>query len=177
MVSRAVESSQKRVEGNNFDSRKQLLQYDDVLRQRREVIYKRRFEVIDSENLREIVENMIKSSLERAIAAYTPREELPEEWKLDGLVELVNATYLDEGALEKSDIFGKEPDEMHELIMDRIMTKYDEKKKNSAKNKCANSRKSLSFAPSIQNGWTISMRWISFAKGFTFVLTRKQTRA
>lgn len=127
MVSRAVESSQKRVEGNNFDSRKQLLQYDDVLRQQREVIYKQRFEVIDSENLREIVENMIKSSLERAIAAYTPREELPEEWKLDGLVELVNTTYLDEGALEKSDIFGKEPDEMHELIMDRIMTKYNEK--------------------------------------------------
>lgn len=114
MVSRAVESSQKRVEGNNFDSRKQLLQYDDVLRQQREVIYKQRFEVIDSENLREIVENMIKSSLERAIAAYTPREELPEEWKLDGLVDLINTTYLDEGALEKSDILGKEPDEMLE---------------------------------------------------------------
>lgn len=130
MVSRAVESSQKRVEGNNFDSRKQLLQYDDVLRQQREVIYKQRFEVIDSENLRDIVENMIKSSLERAIAAYTPKEELPEEWKLDGLVELVNTTYLDEGALEKSDIFGKEPDEMHELIMDRILTKYNEKEEN-----------------------------------------------
>ncbi|PSA90620.1 preprotein translocase subunit SecA [Bacillus atrophaeus] len=130
MVSRAVESSQKRVEGNNFDSRKQLLQYDDVLRQQREVIYKQRFEVIDSENLRDIVENMIKSSLERAIAAYTPKEELPEEWKLDGLVELVNTTYLDEGALEKSDIFGKEPDEMHELIMARILTKYNEKEEN-----------------------------------------------
>ncbi|AKL86516.1 SecA [Bacillus atrophaeus UCMB-5137] len=130
MVSRAVESSQKRVEGNNFDSRKQLLQYDDVLRQQREVIYKQRFEVIDSENLRDIVENMIKSSLERAIAAYTPKEELPEEWKLDGLVELLNTTYLDEGALEKSDIFGKEPDEMHELIMDRILTKYNEKEEN-----------------------------------------------
>lgn len=130
MVSRAVESSQKRVEGNNFDSRKQLLQYDDVLRQQREVIYKQRFEVIDSENLRDIVEGMIKSSLERAIAAYTPSEELPEEWNLDGLVELVNTTYLDEGALEKSDIFGKEPDEMHEMIMDRIMTKYNEKEEN-----------------------------------------------
>ncbi|MCG8398442.1 preprotein translocase subunit SecA [Bacillus atrophaeus] len=130
MVSRAVESSQKRVEGNNFDSRKQLLQYDDVLRQQREVIYKQRFEVIGSENLSDIVENMIKSSLERAIAAYTPKEELPEEWKLDGLVELVNTTYLDEGALEKSDIFGKEPDEMHELIMDRILTKYNEKEEN-----------------------------------------------
>ncbi|NEU03155.1 hypothetical protein G3563_29980, partial [Escherichia coli] len=70
---------------------------------------------------------------ERAIAAYTPREELPEEWKLDGLVDLINTTYLDEGALEKSDIFGKEPDEMLELIMDRIITKYNEKEEQFGK--------------------------------------------
>ncbi len=174
MVSRAVESSQKRVEGNNFDSRKQLLQYDDVLRQRREVIYKRRFEVIDSDNLRDIVEGMIKSSLERAIAAYTPKEELPEEWNLDGLVELVNSTYLDEGALEKSDIFGKEPDEMHEMIMDRIMTKYNEKKRISAKSRCVNLKKSSYCVPLIQNGWIILMRWISRVKGFTSALMRRQ---
>ena len=53
MVSKAVESAQKRVEGNNFDARKQLLQYDDVLRQQREIIYKQRNEVLESENLRE----------------------------------------------------------------------------------------------------------------------------
>ena len=47
MVSRAVESAQKRVEGNNFDARKRLLQYDDVLRQQREVIYKERDEVLE----------------------------------------------------------------------------------------------------------------------------------
>lgn len=51
MVSRAVESAQKRVEGNNYDARKQLLQYDDVLRQQREVIYKQRQEVMESDNL------------------------------------------------------------------------------------------------------------------------------
>ncbi|MFT0801496.1 preprotein translocase subunit SecA [Bacillus swezeyi] len=127
MVSRAVESSQKRVEGNNFDARKQLLQYDDVLRQQREVIYKQRFEVIDSDNLRSIVEDMIKSSLERTVASFTPKEDLPEEWNLDGLVELINANFLDEGALEKSDIFGKEPEEITELVFDRIKTKYDKK--------------------------------------------------
>ena len=46
MVSRAVESAQKRVEGNNFDARKQLLQYDDVMSQQREIIYKQRYEVL-----------------------------------------------------------------------------------------------------------------------------------
>ena len=147
-----------------------------MLRQQREVIYKQRFEVIDSENLRDIVEGMIKSSLERAIAAYTPKEELPEEWNLDGLVELVNSTYLDEGALEKSDIFGKEPDEMHEMIMDRIMTKYNEKKRISAQSRCVNLKKSSYCVPLIQNGWIILMRWISCVKGFTSALMRRQIR-
>ena len=62
MVSKAVESAQKRVEGNNFDARKQLLEYDDVLRQQREIIYAQRNEVLESENLRSIVETMITSS-------------------------------------------------------------------------------------------------------------------
>ncbi|MGG3571561.1 preprotein translocase subunit SecA [Bacillus gobiensis] len=130
MVSRAVESSQRRVEGNNFDSRKQLLQYDDVLRQQREVIYKQRFDVIESEDLRSIVLDMIRSSMERTVASFTPKEELQEEWNLDGLVEQINAIYLDEGALEKSDIFGLESEEISERIMDRIETKYSEKEEN-----------------------------------------------
>ncbi len=62
MVSRAVESAQKRVEGNNFDARKTILSYDDVLRQQREIIYKQRFDVIDSDNLREIIEQMIQTT-------------------------------------------------------------------------------------------------------------------
>src|SRR5699024_12365699 len=55
MVSRAVESAQKRVEGNNFDSRKTILSYDDVLREQREIIYEQRMQIIESEsNVREI---------------------------------------------------------------------------------------------------------------------------
>ncbi len=70
MVSKAVESAQKRVEGNNFDARKQLLQYDDVLRQQREIIYEQRNDVLESENLRSIVEKMITSSVGRNVVAH-----------------------------------------------------------------------------------------------------------
>ena len=73
MVSKAVESAQKRVEGNNFDARKRLLQYDDVLRQQREIIYKQRNEVLESENIRSIVETMITSSVERNVVAHVAR--------------------------------------------------------------------------------------------------------
>ncbi|TYS69897.1 preprotein translocase subunit SecA [Sutcliffiella horikoshii] len=127
MVSRAVESAQKRVEGNNFDARKQLLQYDDVLRQQREVIYKQRFEVLDSENLREVVERMLVSAIERQVGLYTPKEEVPEDWNLQGIVDYVDANLLEEGAVTLNDLRGKEPEEMSELIIEKVKARYDEK--------------------------------------------------
>jgi preprotein translocase subunit SecA len=127
MVSRAVESAQKRVEGNNFDARKQLLQYDDVLRQQREVIYTQRFEVLDSNNLREVVERMSTSSVERNVGLYTPKEELPEEWNLQGIVDYVEANLLEEGAVTVNDFRGKEPEEISEVILAKVKARYDEK--------------------------------------------------
>ncbi|WP_078543864.1 preprotein translocase subunit SecA [Litchfieldia alkalitelluris] len=127
MVSRAVESAQKRVEGNNFDARKQLLQYDDVLRQQREIIYSQRYEVIDSENLRDVVEKMIRSSITHNVGLYTPASEVPEEWNMKGIVDYVNANLLSEGEVVEKDLKGKEPEEMIELIFDKVKTRYDEK--------------------------------------------------
>ncbi|AST93328.1 preprotein translocase subunit SecA [Sutcliffiella cohnii] len=127
MVSRAVESAQKRVEGNNFDARKQLLQFDDVLRQQREVIYKQRFEVLDSENLRSIVEKMLKSTIERNVRLYTPAADLPEEWNLQGIVDYLEANLLREGDVTEGDLRGKEPEEMIELITEKVIARYDEK--------------------------------------------------
>ncbi len=127
MVSRAVESAQKRVEGNNFDARKQLLQYDDVLRQQREIIYKQRNEVLDSENLREIVENMIRASLSRHIDALTPSHEDEEKWNLQGIVSYVQANLLHEGDVVVDDVKGKDPEEMKELILAKIQERYEEK--------------------------------------------------
>ncbi|WP_312092797.1 preprotein translocase subunit SecA [Niallia sp.] len=127
MVSRAVESAQKRVEGNNFDSRKQLLQYDDVLRQQREIIYSQRNEVLTSENLRSIVENMIKSSLERNVQAHTPENGDRESWDLQAIVDYVNGNLLNEGDIEVNDLRGKESDEIVEFIFAKVLQSYDEK--------------------------------------------------
>ncbi|MED1204396.1 preprotein translocase subunit SecA [Heyndrickxia acidicola] len=127
MVSRAVESAQKRVEGNNFDSRKQLLQYDDVLRQQREIIYKQRNEVLASENLREIVEAMIQHVVENAVAVHTPQHEDEENWNLQGIVDYVHATLLHEGDVTVEDLRGKEPEEMVELILAKVKEDYNEK--------------------------------------------------
>jgi len=132
MVTKAVESAQKRVEGNNFDARKQLLQYDDVLREQREIIYRQRFEVLDSENLRGIVEKMIQSVIERVVNAHTPSEEMPEDWDVKGIIDYVNANLLPEGDVTVNDLRGKEPEEMIELIWQKVKMRYDEKEQQIA---------------------------------------------
>ena len=93
MVSRSVESAQKRVEGNNFDARKRLLQYDDVLRQQREIIYKERNEVLESDNIREVLEKMLSNVIDNAVAIHTT-EENPADWNLKGLEDFLGANLL-----------------------------------------------------------------------------------
>ncbi|WP_442596293.1 preprotein translocase subunit SecA [Neobacillus sp. D3-1R] len=127
MVSKAVESAQKRVEGNNFDARKQLLSYDDVLRQQREIIYKQRNDVIDAENLREIVEAMILASIERNVEAHTPKDEDSEDWNLQGVVDYVNGNLLHEGDITLNDLNGKDPEDMVETIFAKVKERYNEK--------------------------------------------------
>ncbi|MBE2911366.1 preprotein translocase subunit SecA [Anoxybacillus flavithermus] len=127
IVSKAVESAQKRVEGNNFDARKQLLQYDDVLREQREIIYRQRFQVLDSENLRDIVEKMIQSVIERVVRMHTPDEDMPEEWNVQAIVDYVQANLLPEGDVTVNDLRGKDPEEMIEFIWNKVRIRYDEK--------------------------------------------------
>ncbi|KIL42953.1 preprotein translocase subunit SecA [Jeotgalibacillus campisalis] len=125
MVTRAVESAQKRVEGNNFDARKQLLQYDDVLRQQREVIYKDRFEVLDSDNLRTIIDKMLESTIYNAVDQHAPVAEEKDEWDLKGLENFVFANLLPEGELVESDMTGKSNEELKSLLLTKVNERYD----------------------------------------------------
>ncbi|HLQ70540.1 MAG TPA: preprotein translocase subunit SecA [Bacillota bacterium] len=128
MVSRAVESAQKRVEGNNFDARKTVLSYDDVLREQREIIYKQRFDVIDSDgdDLREIIENMIVSTLNRVVATHT-QDDLEEEWDLKSIEEYVHGNLLNPEDVSVNDFKGKDPEEITDLVMAKVKERYDEK--------------------------------------------------
>ncbi|PEQ65634.1 preprotein translocase subunit SecA [Bacillus cereus] len=128
MVSRAVESAQKRVEGNNYDARKQLLQYDDVLRQQREVIYKQRQEVMESDNLRGIIEGMMKSTVERAVSLHT-QEEIEEDWNIKGLVDYLNTNLLQDGDVKEEELRRLAPEEMSEPIIAKLIERYNEKEK------------------------------------------------
>ncbi len=127
LVSRSVESAQKRVEGNNFDARKQVLQFDDVMRQQRDIIYKQRADVMESENLSDVVKDMITSVIERIVNAHTPEDSVPEEWDLQPIADYANGTFFDDGVITVEDLNGKDPEEMIELLYDKVVEKYQEK--------------------------------------------------
>src|SRR5699024_3481201 len=108
MISRTVESAQKRVEGNNFDARKTILSYDDVLREQREIIYKQRFEVIESDDhVREIIEQMIQSTLHRVVSTHTQDDD-EENWELQSIVDYVHGDLLNQEDLSMDELRGKE---------------------------------------------------------------------
>ncbi|KGA97207.1 preprotein translocase subunit SecA [Alkalihalobacillus alcalophilus ATCC 27647 = CGMCC 1.3604] len=127
MLSKRVEGAQKRVEGNNFDSRKQILQYDDVMREQREIIYKQRDEVLESDNLRKIVENMMKSVVETNVRLHTPESEVPEDWDLQAIVNYMTAQLLTEDDLTEKEIKGLDPEEIIDLIYGKVITAYNAK--------------------------------------------------
>lgn len=124
LISRAVESAQKRVEGNNFDLRKVVLQYDDVMNQQREIIYRQRREVLESENIRQIVMDMIQPCIDRIVDAHCNEEEIPENWDYEEVVNYVNRQLLEEGAVTKDDLWGKEREEIKEYLFKKVMDKY-----------------------------------------------------
>ncbi len=126
MVTRSVESAQKRVEGNNFDARKRLLQYDDVLREQREVIYTERMEVLETDDMRALVEKMIDGSIERMVYTHTA-DEKPEKWNLKSMSDLIGANLLPEHTITLADLEGKSQQELIDFIKAAVTKRYNEK--------------------------------------------------
>ncbi|MBA5270300.1 preprotein translocase subunit SecA [Enterococcus hirae] len=115
MLTKQVESAQKRVEGNNYDTRKNVLQYDDVMREQREVIYKQRQEVIVEEtSLSKPMMNMIKRTISRVVDAHTQLEK--DNWNLEGIVDFAGSTLVHEDSISIDDLKGKEPQQIKEYL-------------------------------------------------------------
>lgn len=127
LITRAVESAQKRVEGNNFDLRKVVLQYDDVMNQQREIIYKQRREVLAADNIRQIVMDMIQPCIDRVVDAHCNVEDIPENWEYEEVIQYVSRHLLEEGAITKDDLWGKEQEEIKEFLFEKVKSKYIER--------------------------------------------------
>ena len=91
MLTKAIEGAQKKVEGNNFAVRKQLLEYDQVMNEQREIIYGERKRVLYGENLRDSIISMIHAIVDRAVDAHMGEDQLPEEWDMNAFSETLSA--------------------------------------------------------------------------------------
>ena len=128
MITKQVESAQKRVEGNNYDTRKQVLQYDDVMRAQREVVYKQRQQVImEEKSLKPVIMPMIKRTVEHVVQMHAVGEQ--KEWDLQGIVDFAVSAMVPEDSISVSDLEGKTVDEMVSYLMDRAEANYKTKEK------------------------------------------------
>jgi len=94
MISRSIESAQRKVEGRNFDVRKQLLQYDDVANEQRKEIYNFRNRILNQNSLGEMTYDIIKQVMQDVIHQYVPEQSLEEQWDIDGLEKKLSQEWL-----------------------------------------------------------------------------------
>jgi len=103
IVSRSIETAQKKVENRNFEMRKHVLEYDDVMNQQREVIYEQRRQVLTSENLKENIQEMITGVIDRLVTTYCPDGVHEEEWDLQGLFSQVEQIFCLKNKIKQED--------------------------------------------------------------------------
>ena len=117
IVTSSIEHAQKKVEARNFDMRKNVLEYDDVMNQQREVIYAQRRKVLKGEELRESIMYMIKEIIKSEMNQYANEKLYPEEWTLDGLIEDAESIYAPKGSLKKEELEAMSRDELGEALV------------------------------------------------------------
>lgn len=130
-VSKAIENAQRKVEGYNFDVRKQLLEYDDVANDQRKVIYEQRSELMSMDDISETIQAMREDVLSTTIDQYIPPESLDEQWDIEGLTNRLDDDFglkLDiQYWLDADDKLHEEP--LRKRILDEMIAAYEEKER------------------------------------------------
>jgi len=132
ILSNSIETAQKRVEGRNFDIRKRVLQYDDVMNKQREIIYGERRKVLDGENLKNNIISMIKSVIDKQIELATANSEIPDTWNLQQLKQAFLGMFLNEDDLNyktREELENLTIESLRTELYDKAMAAYEEKEK------------------------------------------------
>ena len=127
MVSKAIENAQKKVEGNNFDIRKNLIGYDDVMNMQREVIYKQRSEVLEGKDLREQINVMVSEIVSDAVKAHLDGVNENIEEEIGRLIQYLEDICLPHGVVKTEELVELSNDEIINKLLDILMKVYHEK--------------------------------------------------
>ena len=126
-VTRAIETAQKRVEAHNFEIRKHLLEYDDVMNTQRKLIYSERKQLLEGEEVHEAIEGMIEEVLEEIIGLYVDEEAYPENWNLAGLAEAMKGQFDVEVSWNKEEVESLTAALIKEELLTKVKTAYQKK--------------------------------------------------
>ncbi len=124
MVTRSIGRAQKRVEGRNFEIRKHLLEYDDVMNQQREVIYDRRRHALEEDDIYDEIVEVIEDALQASMDLHVPEEAHPEDWNIDGLAQDLRNTFLQSPIHPDEDLPTAIREEFATLIRDSVRSAY-----------------------------------------------------
>ena len=129
MLSKSIEGAQKKVEGKNFSIRKHVLQYDDVMNKQREIIYKERRNVLEGEDVRSEILDMIDKTIDKVLSYYIPEGSYPESWDLKALEERFVNIFHPDKKVEVGNVEDLTKESLKEIIKNEALRLYDEKEK------------------------------------------------
>ena len=125
ILSRSIENAQKKVEARNFDIRKHVLQYDNVMNKQREVIYAQRRQVLMGEDIKGSILDMIEEVISDIVDSYTIGSQYPEDWDIVGLLEQLHATFLPKNVVNTEEIMNMTKEELKEILLDKTLKVYE----------------------------------------------------
>ncbi|MDD3171159.1 MAG: preprotein translocase subunit SecA [Bacilli bacterium] len=128
MFSSFVESAQKKIEGNNFDSRKTVLEYDEVLRKQRDIIYNQRASILFLDDISDIITKMMENTAHRIVAGCVESEKKNSSIDVDKLIKEIDGVYFPLGFVRKEDFQNKEYDKVTDIFMEKCNLLLKDKK-------------------------------------------------
>ena len=131
IVTRSIESAQKKVEARNFEIRKQVLEYDDVMNQQREVIYDQRRQILEKADLKETVLDMASHIVDRSMDMYAPKEAYSEDWDVKSLISYAEEFYAPAGFLKEEKLQEMSRDELETFLHKVAVDYYNAREENN----------------------------------------------
>lgn len=129
MVSNAIQKAQKRVEARNFDIRKYVLEYDDVMNQQRKVVYEQRRRILEGENMKDQVLRMVDTIIEKGMQTYADPKLYPEEWDFAGLLKYSEKYFLAPGEIKLEEIEDMSREEVEDKLRTIAHETYESREK------------------------------------------------
>ncbi len=127
MITRGIENAQRKVEARNFELRKNVLEYDDVMNKQREVIYEQRRRILEGDNLKENIFDMMEQVIEGMLDLYAGEKTFPEEWDLRGLMEYAETSFMPAGKYSVSEVEELTREELKDFLNQVARQEYEAK--------------------------------------------------